>query len=206
MTLSLRIASALFAAALVAPATAAVTLFTDSGSFGAALTGGSFTEGFTGLSASPPASYGDATFSFGASATGGLFSLGTDLSTNDADDELLFTFVGGNVYGVGGNFYATDFDGDFFGAQVDIELSTGDSLSFTPAAMSDFRGFLSDTPISWLKLSHGGQQGLYAAADNLTVGNVERRDPPPQPAPEPATLALAGLGIAGLIARSRRRT
>ena len=203
MHLSSWLSAALLSVALVAPATAAVTTYTDAAAFQSALTGGSFTETFTGVGDTPPADYGNGTFAFNASAAGGLYSAtGDNLSTNRSDDALILTFTSGNVYGVGGNFFLTDIDGDFDNFfDVLIVLSTGDVYDLWPQSASEFVGFVSDDPIEWIAvvpynpfaLPQDGT-GLYATVDNLTIGKV----------PEPASLALVGLGIAGLVARRRR--
>lgn len=205
MQFSTRLATALVSMALSVPAMAAITPIVDAAAFQAALTGGSYTEAFTDVTDAPPASYGNGTFAFQADAAGGLYSAsGNDLSTNEADDALTITFTTGNVRGIGGNFFNTDIDGSFDSFfSVGIVMSNGDAFLWEPSSESSFLGFLSDDPIQSITFLPvdgypiTGLTGLYATIDNLTIGNVAQ-------IPEPGSLALVGLAIAGLVARRRR--
>jgi hypothetical protein len=214
MQFTFRLAAALAAVVLGVPATAAVTPYFDAGSFQAALTGGSYAESFTGVGETPPTAYSNGTFGFGASAPNGLFSAsGNDLSTNFADDALTITFTTGNVRGVGGNFFLQDIDGSFVPSNVlygvAILLSTGEIFDWSPLSESTFLGFVSDsvlTSITFIPYNPNGptlphDTGLYATADNLIVGGIARQGN----VPEPTSLALAVLGIAGVAARRRRK-
>jgi len=78
------------------------------------------------------------------------------------------------------------------GATVTITLDNGNpnyvysDTSNYPA----FTGFVSDTPIASMTLVSSN----WVTMDPLIVG-----------APEPATLGLMGLGLAGLVARRKRK-
>lgn len=196
-----RLAAAFAAVVLAMPATAAVTPYLDAAAFQAALTGGSYTETFTGVTDTPPTSYGNGTFQFDAGAAGSLFGTNDRLSTNDTDDALILTFTSGNVRGVGGNFFLTDFDGDHNSAyDLLIVFSSGEIFQWTSLNESDFVGFVSDNVLDWVAFvpynwtSPRDVTALYATIDNVIVGNV----------PEPASLALVALAVAGLAARRRR--
>ncbi|MBL0148430.1 MAG: PEP-CTERM sorting domain-containing protein [Ideonella sp.] len=137
------------------------------------------------------------------SAPGDLYANGF-LGTNTEYDQLTIDFTSGNVTAVGANFYATIFGDAFFQAEMNIGLSDGTNVSFTPSSVNDsYRGFTSDIAITSLKLtvSNVSFNSLYAGLDNLRVGTTTRDNP----IPEPTSVLLAGLGLAGLLV-ARRRT
>lgn len=189
-----RLAATIALVALASPTFAGVTTYASSGQFNAALLPGAYEETFTLTPFVPPSDYTNGTFAYTVSAPGGLFTLGTDVGTNQENEALTITFTSGNVHAVGGNFYATDINPDFQPVLMSITLSTGDTETWTPTSLSDsFRGFTSTALITSLVIGAPGQS-LYATLDNLVVGTV----------PEPESWALAGLGLAALFIRRRR--
>lgn len=209
MQLRLRLAALLAAAALSLPALASVTPYVDAGAFNAALSNGSYTEQFNGLSDPPPASYSNGQFGFGLSSSSSLYyTYGNQISTNDPDAFLTITFTQGTVRGVGGNFFLTDFDGSFDGFYpLLVLLSTGETFEWIPASDSSFVGFVSDTAFTWMSitpynyLNSQRPTGFFATIDNLTIGDVAGFE---GELPEPASLALVGLALGGLFALRRR--
>jgi len=189
----------LFSAAVLAMASmssfAATTVYTVPASFAAALLPGAYTESFNAVTNPPPASFSGGAFTYSVSAPGGTYASGTFLGTNLPDEALTITFTSGNVRGVGGNFYATNISDAFQTVAVTFTLNDGTTASFTPAsAASSFRGFVSTTLITSMVISSPGVS-LYAGIDSLTVGAV----------PEPGSVGLMCLGLAGLAAAARRR-
>lgn len=189
-----RLAATIALVASALPALAGVTTYTSSAQFLAALAPGAYTETFTLPPVVPPSAYSNGVFGYTVSAPNGLFTLGTDVGTNQENEALTIDFTSGNVHAVGGNFYATDINPDFQSVLMMITLSTGDTETWTPASLADsFRGFTSDALITSLVIGAPGQS-LYATVDNLIVGTV----------PEPQSWALAGVALAALFVRRRR--
>lgn len=202
MQLIKRILLAIAAIALSASAFAAPVLYTSSAAFLAQLAPGAYTETFTGMGspAGTSMAFSGSGFSYTASSEpDGLYLDGGFLGTNQVDSTLTLTF-GANVFAIGANFFATNISDDFQVADMSILLSDGSTAMFTPPSISDsYRGFVSDVAITSLTLTVGpSNRGLYAGLDDLTVGAL------PQRLPEPASLGLAVLALAGLAAARRR--
>ncbi len=194
--------SALALTLLSASAFASSVTFTDRSVFQAGVLAGSYTESFDGLS-DPPAGavpFSGGAFAYSAFAASDIYLSGGFLGTSQIDEALTITFTGGNVTAIGADFFTTDISDAFQSVLVDILLSDGTHETFTPTSLADsFRGFHSDVAITSLTISAPGQS-LYAGLDNLTVGSVQGSTN----VPEPASLALVGLGFAGLLASRRR--
>ena len=88
---------------------------------------------------------------------------------------------------------------DFSGGSANLGLATGDSLSFTVTDTVDTFGGLTETEIAdaiFVRFQRVGEDG--EGSDVGTPGDV------PDVVPEPATLLLFGLGLAGAAAIRRR--
>jgi hypothetical protein len=112
--------------------------------------------------------------------------------------EMVITFSGVEVYGVYGNFFGTDANGDVAPGLVFVTLADGTgSLIFVDNA-NIFFGFVSTgAAITSISASaqafQAGLPVMRASVDNLGMSFVV-----------PAPGALAILGLAGLIGRRRR--
>jgi len=194
-----RLLTALAMAAASAASLAAPVVYTSSATFLAQLQPGAYTEGFNGLAEAPPVDFSNGTYAYSLSAPSDLYSDGEFIGTNQIDEALTISFTSGNVKAIGGNFFATNISNDFQAVLISLLLSDGSTESFTPATLADsYRGFVSDSFITSLVISGPGAS-LYASLDNLTVGTLAAAT-----VPEPASLALVGLAIAGLVVTRRR--
>ena len=194
--------------ALVALAAGAVTLtagasvvYENEASFLAAIQPGYYLEDFNGYVYGGYTEYtldlSQGGWAYTISAEGVensfLWSGDGNMSTNNAQDYLRVDFTGDPVTAVGGWFFASDIGGYFVpGRPVVIDLSDGTNYEFVPTSDTDFRGFTTDEPISWMKIDCPDDAAYYwSTMDHFYVG-----------VPAPGVLAL--LGLAGLV-RSRRR-
>ena len=185
-------------AGFAASSFASTTLYDSSASFMSNVAPGSYTETFTDFddSASGPAAFTGSGFTYTVFAPGDLYASGEFAGTSLPNEALTITFTSGNVTAVGGNFYATNISDAFQPVSINLGLSDGTSVAFTPASVLDsYRGFASTVAITSLVMSAPGIS-LYAGIDNLTVGVTA--------VPEPASWALMALGVAGLLVARRR--
>lgn len=128
----------------------------------------------------------------------GLWASGspTYLATNVPTAPMNFV-LGEGVMGIGGNFFATD--NAFLVAPATVQVSLDDGTTYVGSIDSAdaYVGFYSlDVAIAGISISvepaSPGEPLIWATIDNLYIA-----------IPSPASIAL--LGLAGLVARRRRR-
>ncbi len=144
-----------------------------------------------------------------------LWTLGSGadrwLSAQEHAGKLVLSGMGGSVNAVGGYFFGTAHYSPILEAGKQVTLTVADAdetesfvLTSTGAANGVFRGYIFDDALSSVSL-----QGItvsttdpyegysYATVNNLSFGAA--------PVPEPATLLMMALGLAGVGAASRRQ-
>jgi hypothetical protein len=193
--------SAVALAALSASTLASTTTYTDSATFLTHVAAGSYFQNFNGLPNPPagPVPFSGNGFSYSASAPSDIYLAGGFLGTSQINEALTINFAS-NITAFGANFFITDIDDAFQAISVTLTLYDGTVETFIPTSLSDsYRGFTSNVAFTSLVISKPGQS-LYAGLDNLTVGTT----PDGNPIPEPTSVLLAGLGLAGLLVARRR--
>ncbi len=130
-----------------------------------------------------------------ASAAGGLYVSGGAFSTN-SPEILSFSFSGAPVYGVGGNFFGTDFSFNVVPALLFISLSDGTTYAGVVSNPETFTGFFSTgAAITGLTVQAvSGAANVFPTVDDMAFATT---------VPAPGALAL--LGLAGAVAGRRRR-
>jgi hypothetical protein len=185
---------------------AAITVYTTPASFAAA-TSAVATDTFNGEplggpnfphvgTAGPYGYSADATFD-------GIYFVGSVadvwLSTTSPAETVTFYDLTGGASALGGNFFATDFDGAVLpGLQMTLSASNGpDTVTHTlfNSSAASFVGFVSDQPLLRMTVDAATPTSgdSFATVNDLRLGLVASA------VPEPATwaLMLAGVGLVG---------
>ncbi len=152
------------------------------------------------------------------------------LSMTAQADPLSFTFTNANQTGAAGDVLT--FDGTFINGSGDVTI-TGNFFTFPtpPGALSlddsPFLTFLDQTissggvalsgDVFTVTIDAAATPGVYAGVfsafyngatldlESLQEFSVTVQGVGPNPIPEPATMILLGTGLAGIVARARRR-
>ena len=191
--------------ALRAGATA--TEYTDKNSFLAGINSTRYLETFDsqpyGTIVHGPLNFSGNGFSYSASASGGDFynlkngsTSDIWLSTQATNGAITLSFNNHNVTAVGGNVFATDFNGNPIASSYIIFLDDGTTVNRTLAgSSSSFEGFISSLPINSITFNPT-TNGTYTTLNDLYVGTK---------LPEPSCLAIGLVVGAGLLSRRARR-
>ena len=189
-------------------AQAATTTYTDRATFEASLPTGFYFNNFSTVPDALAAPVSTVTGSGGTPAVGyditapsgglgvfpdaGFKAVGNWVSS----DNVVVSFTTGNVASSGGQVWLSDINGNRLAGNVTVDFSNGSQL-VVPSTTSGGFGFAgittTDGPISTMTLQ--AVPGSFLNISNLSVAVV----------PEPGSIALVGLGAAGLIAACRRR-
>lgn len=218
--------AALIALATTAPPTyahAQISIYTSLSAYLAAITAPG-TDTFSDISVTEATSsplfrtaglYSYRATAFSAEGPSVFFGAGTAsdpaLSSDFPDDIILFDQFSSTVRGIGGNFYGTEFLGEFLtGTPITLTAITADGFSRTvplnPTSPTDFFGFVSSGS-AFLSLTvtamQSGEVFAYPTVDNLVLGSASA---PITAVPEPQTYAMLAVGLAVIGFVRRKRT
>ncbi|MBK4735941.1 PEP-CTERM sorting domain-containing protein [Noviherbaspirillum pedocola] len=210
-----KLLASMFALSLTAigsSAHASIIVYTTQSSFMSAISAPA-TDTFAGFTVqdvtSSPITRNVGNYRYTASATGDFFGEGTSsnpwLSTQNAGDTITFNSFTGAVSAIGGNFFDTNYYGSPILGNI-ILTATDSSGSVTQtiinAATDSYMGFVSSNTLKSLTVTPASSGAeVWATVDNLTLA----KKGPSSNVPEPTSVALMGLGIAGLALASRKK-
>jgi hypothetical protein len=126
--------------------------------------------------------------------SGGLYSNPSALSTNFSGSTLGIAFTGSPVTAFGGIFANTDVSGNVIAGTATLLMSNGDTMTVTS---NTFLGWVGASAATGASLTSAGNVTSWVQADHVYTGQAATT-------PEPATLAVLGLGVAAMIRRRKK--
>jgi hypothetical protein len=208
----------MFVLVLSAGVASATDIYTDEASFLAAVGSAPYYleefDGYTyGSYVQPSLDLGPVEgFSYTLSAPpGGLWSGDGNMSTSNAADPILADYTGGDVYFTGGWFFCGEINGAYIPGDVLLELSDGTSELYAAASDTDFRGFVTDVPLTGMSIDcpNDDDTPRWATMDHYYVGGEPQGDDGGDGGAVPATttigLVLMVLALGGGSAYFLRR-
>lgn len=189
-------------------ASAHATWYTNEGDFLAAIDGTFYLEDFDGWDIASPldgtafnwSAPGANGYGWDAFADEGLFSIPGAMSTNFSNEQIVLTFTGSPVTAFGLNIANTDFEANILAGDSTVLLSNGATQTISLGATEGFLGWVGTDVLTSATLSSINPEFVdnWVSADHIYTGAAA-------PVPEPATLAILGIGAAALLRRRRSR-
>ena len=193
----------------VGTANAQGTWYTDYNTWLAQMTSVSGTANYdsltAGLQANGTHSEGGVNLTNNSSAYNLYVIGGGYIGSEDSSDKLTFSFSG-NAFG--GRFLASDPYDNFIDAPLSFSTSDGGTynlLNVNDSAPFTFLGYISDNTAA-ISLDLLGSPN-FAGVDSFSFGNGTNPVNPGSAVPEPGeyvSMAILGIGLCGMIVRSRR--
>lgn len=195
---------AMVALGIVAVSSANAVFYTTEASFLAATSGPNYIEDYSNFTFGSPLNGSQTTwvapgangFGFTASATGGLYSNVSAMSTNNANDPLIYTFTGNAVTAFGTRLANTDISGNIIPGTVTLLLSNNQTQSVTLTGGEAFIGWVDSVAITSATMSATGTQNNWIQADHTILGTA---------VPEPASMTALAIGALALLRRKRSK-